>query len=732
MSTEMKQTNANGLYEHQVRSMRGKKVILVVDDNKINSNILSEILVKEDYDVLQAENGREALDILTSDSSNVSLMLLDLSMPVMNGYELLDEMNERGIINSVPVIATTGTENSSAEIKCLEAGASDFLTKPYNAELVRHRVKSLLRLFENAAFINQLKTDALTGVLSKEFFYRHVAAVLEENPDEEYEIVCSNIENFKVINAKYGTEVGDKLLCCIADHNKACVGTSGLCGRIGADVFAVLRKKRELRSQEEIGKLFEETFKDAPVKNFLIQYGVYPVTDRSIRVATMCDCAQLAITSIKHKFGMYYAVYDDSISENLMREHQLNNYREQALVEKQFVVYLQPKHNTRTHEIAGAEALVRWIHPELGFISPGEFVPLFENDGFISKLDQYVWEEVCRILYRWQAEGRKLIPISVNASRSDFLQENLIDGICEMVERYDIPAEMIHFEVTESAYTDNPQQIISAVSALRSFGFKIEMDDFGSGYSSLNMLSELPIDILKLDMNFMKSSGCAIPGGKRSILSFIVSLSKWMQLPTIAEGVETEDEVALLHAMGCDFIQGYYFAKPMPVSEFEDYVESYAEKCSRSVQGGEHAGSSAADNADMDKALVLVVDDIETNCETLRQILSPKYKVATACNGEEAYTFIKKNVAELSCITLDLLMPVMDGFQLLDKLRGEGILDKIPVIITSEAGADSELRALHLGADDFVAKPYNAELILHHVKRAVDVCKLRAINGLGR
>ncbi|NLA70564.1 MAG: EAL domain-containing protein [Clostridiales bacterium] len=321
--------------------------------------------------------------------------------------------------------------------------------------------------------------------------------------------------------------------------------------------------------------MINKIIKDAPINNFFMKYGVYTTTDRGLPISDMCDRAQMAIESIKHQFGYCYAIYDDKFRQKLMREHQLNDYKEQALKESQFLVYLQPKHDSKTREIVGAEALVRWKHPELGFILPNEFIPLFERNGFITKLDEYVWNIACQILHRWQNENKKFIPISVNASRNDFMQENLPEMLFNLVKKYDIPAEMLHIEITESAYTDNPQQIISVVSSLRYMGFLIEMDDFGSGYSSLNMLSELPIDILKLDMRFMQQADSVITNRKRSILSFIISLSKLLELSTVAEGVETEEEVGLLSEMGCDYIQGYYFAKPMPIDEFEKYLIDY-------------------------------------------------------------------------------------------------------------------------------------------------------------
>ena len=337
--------------------MISKKTILVVDDVRVNRNILIKILKRDGFETAAAENGKEALDILLRGEPQIALVLLDLTMPVMSGYDLLDEMKKEGILTSVPVIVTTGSDKTNNEVRSLEHGATDFITKPYNPDVVCHRVRGILRLCENAALLNRLETDRLTGVYSREFFYSYAQAMIEEHPDEQYEILCSNIENFKLINAKYGIEVGDELLKYIARHNMECVGQDGVCGRLGADSFVALRKRQPYRAQEEVGKELSLIFKDAPVKNFVIQYGLCPVEKTEKSVSSMCDCAQLALGSIKHKYGTYYAVYDDSMRQKMLREHQLSDNMEQALSEKQFVVYLQPEHDIETGAVAGAEAL---------------------------------------------------------------------------------------------------------------------------------------------------------------------------------------------------------------------------------------------------------------------------------------------------------------------------------------------------------------------------------------
>ncbi len=701
--------------------MSQKKTILVVDDNHVNRIILCRILQIDGYQTVEAENGLAALDMLRSQTQAISLVLLDITMPVMNGYELLDEMTKSGIITRVPVIMTTGAEDERAEAQCLEHGASDFLKKPYNVEMVKHRVRSLLRLWDNAALISRLEIDQLTGVYNKEFFYQHAEEILGMHPDDSYFIVHADVDDFKMINARRGIAAGDALLKYLSTHFQKNAGKDGICGRITADKFVLLIKAPPHHIAARMEQLYSAEFSDAPFRNFQIKCGVYPVKDCSISAADMCDRARLAASTIKHQYMVHYAVYDDSMMAHALREHQLADCMEDALEKKQFAVYLQPKHNTETRAVAGAEALVRWNHPELGFISPGEFIPLFERNGFITKLDEYMLRAVCQTLADWISCGIAPIPISVNVSRADLALDDLPEQIVSCIDAFHIPHEFIHLEVTESAYTDDPQQIISAVSTLQDMGFLIEMDDFGSGYSSLNMLSELPIDILKLDMRFMQGGNDRIKGGKRNILSFILSLSKWLQLPTIAEGVETQAEYELLKSMGCNNIQGFYFSKPIPAEAFVGYMADHLHGYKEEETAVPYELlPSKTETAVGEKPLVLVVEDIESNRELIKTLLLPSYKVAETVNGKEACEYLMAHHSEISCITLDLLMPVMDGFQVLEFMRANDMIEEVPVIITTETGSNSELRALHLGASSFVGKPYNPEILLHHVRKAVE------------
>lgn len=546
--------------------MMPKRQILVVEDNEINRATLAGIL-SSDYVVLEAENGQEALCMLKRYKEKISLILLDIVMPVMDGYTFLAKMKAEPAYASIPVIVTTQSDGEADEVAALSHGASDFVAKPYRAQVILHRVASIIHLRETAAMINLIQYDRLTGLYSKEFFYQRVREVLTQNPDKDYDIICSDIDNFKLINDIFGIPAGDSLLCNIADMYQALVGENGICGRFNADQFACLLERRKnytddffVHAEKQINSLFN-------VKSVVIKWGVYPIEDRSIPVEQMCDRTFLAVHGIKGRYGAHFAIYDDTLRSRLLREQEITDNMESALAKKQFVVYFQPKYSVENNRLAGAEALVRWNHPEWGLLPPAEFIPLFERNGFIFQLDQFVWDKACETLKEWRDDGRLDIPVSVNVSRADIFQVDLANILIQTVEKYGLERSSLHLEITESAYTENPEQIIDMVRHLRELGFVIEMDDFGSGYSSLNMLNQMPLDILKLDMQFIRNE-TAKPMNQ-GILCFIMELAQRMDLSVVAEGVETLEQLERLREVGCNYVQGYYFGKPMPNKDFE-------------------------------------------------------------------------------------------------------------------------------------------------------------------
>lgn len=553
------------------------KKILVIEDQVINRQLLSQILA-EQYVVLEAGNGQEGLDILRRHGEDISLIMLDLMMPVMDGYTFLSVVKSIPAYSAIPIIVTTEQDEESDELAALSHGATDFVVKPYKPQIILHRVASLVTLSslqKTAAMVNLFQYDRLTGLFSKEYFNEKVRETLAKNPDKRYDLICSDIENFKLINDIYGVPSADRLLCAIADLFNKRTSIWGVCCRLNADQFACMIEHRIEYTDELFSHLLAEINAHTEVKNIVIKWGVYPINNDDASVEQMLDRALLAAQSIKGQYGTYFAIYDDNLRRQMLHVQAITDSMESALAEKQFEIYLQPKYRIHDGALIGAEALVRWHHPEWGYQSPADFIPLFEKNGFITKLDQYVWDLVCEVLKKWDQRGFPSFPISVNVSRADIYHEDIAELLLDAVRRHGLTPQRLHLEITESAYTESTGQIIETVARLRKLGFKIEMDDFGSGYSSLNMLSKLPVDILKLDMKFLHSE-IDLPAHK-GVMQFIINLARMLKLVVIAEGVETEEQLSRLREIDCDCVQGYYFARPMPVEAFENLITQATE-----------------------------------------------------------------------------------------------------------------------------------------------------------
>ena len=545
--------------------MDRRKQILVVEDNELNRELLHEML-SDEYEVLEAENGRAALDVLR-DNDQVMLILLDVMMPVMDGYTFLNVIKKDPELSFIPVIVMTQSDDEENEVSALEHGATDFVPKPYRPQVIKHRIASLIKLRETAAMVNQFKYDHLTGLYTKEFFYKKVRECLEDNLDKEYNILCSNIENFKLFNNTFGRKAGDDMLVETANILQKRVNEGAICCHYNADRFLCLTERKSERAGRACFMESRKNNRSELAENVTVKLGIYEIIDRSIPVEQMCDRAIWAVESIKGIYDRYVAVYDDTLGNQLLREQAIADAMKEALEKNQFVVYFQPKYDLQNDRIVGAEALVRWIHPEWGFMSPGEFIPLFEKNGFITHLDQFVWEHTCQKLKEWKDKGLAIVPISVNVSRADTFHTYLVDKFCDLIEKYNLDPAYLHLEITESAYTENPKQIINTVDELRARGFVIEMDDFGSGYSSLNMLSQMSLDVLKLDRGFIQNE--LVKPEEKSILSDVINMVHRRQLKVVAEGVETLEQKLKLRSMKCDYAQGYHLAKPMSENEFE-------------------------------------------------------------------------------------------------------------------------------------------------------------------
>ena len=546
-----------------------KRLVLIVEDEYVNRELLKAYL-ENDYELLFAETGEAALETIHARSETLSLVLLDLILPDINGMEILRRIKQDAELTRIPIIVLTS--DTQSEVESLNTGASDFISKPYpRHEVIIARIRRSIELSENRDLIRWTERDHITGLFNREYFYRYAEQYDLFHGDESTDALVLDVSHFHMINERFGKAYGDELLRRIgAELLRMARLYGGIVCRREADTFQVYCPHRT--DYDILVQQITDTVNTEMHGHIRIRLGVYAEVDKHLEIERRFDHAKDAADSIRNDFAASVAVYDDRLHEQeVFAERLLDDFHD-ALEQKQFAVFFQPKFDIRpeTPVLCGAEALVRWQHPELGTVSPGIFIPLFESNGLIRDLDDYVWREAAAQIRAWKDRLGRSVPVSVNVSRVDMMDPNLTETLRGIVLENGIDFSDLHLEITESAYTQDAKQIVEVVSGLREMGFRIEMDDFGSGYSSLNMISSLPIDALKLDMLFIRTAFSE--KGNTRMIEITLDISHSLSVPMIAEGVETEEQVRLLKKLGCTLVQGYYFSRPMHAADFESLL----------------------------------------------------------------------------------------------------------------------------------------------------------------
>ena len=553
---------------------QAKRKVLIVEDEIINQQILSLILEQE-YEVLTASNGQEALDVLHDHFKDISLVLLDLVMPVMDGFEVLRRIVDEPSLKRIPVIVLTS--DKSAEIQSLKLGAQDFIVKPYDMpEVILARIKRSIMLAEETNLIINTQKDNLTDLFTKKYFYEYIHEFDVLNSEESMDAIAINIKRFHIFNEMHGHERGDELLINVAKGLKNLTKTyDGIVARVDSDTFFLY-----ISSQDDYKFLINDVLEPA-VKSLGDEFGaefrigVNKYANKDDTIEKRFDHAIRASNEDKHSFENTIIFYDEQMHNKELYYDKLLHHFDKAIKDHEFKAFLQPKFAIQGEKpvLSSAEALVRWIHPEYGMISPGIFIPLFEENGLIRRLDYYIWNEVGKAIKKWETEYDISMPVSINVSRVDILDENLLQNLMNVIDANKISIKNVYLEITESAYSDEPELINRRVNELAEKGFLIEMDDFGSGYSSLGMVTSLPIDVLKIDMSFIRNM---LTNAKdKKMVEVIIEIANFLKLKTVAEGVENLEQLETLKQMGCDIVQGYYMSKPISIDEFEEkYIKT--------------------------------------------------------------------------------------------------------------------------------------------------------------
>ncbi|MDL0362545.1 putative bifunctional diguanylate cyclase/phosphodiesterase, partial [Clostridioides difficile] len=414
--------------------------------------------------------------------------------------------------------------------------------------------------------------DKVTHIGNQNKFYRECSKYLLDKPSLNYIIVYFDINNFKMINDTFGYEFGDNLLITIAKALKEELTEGEVFARLSSDYFAIFcdyknGRNKIIRKLDSIRNNIESNL--SIVFEISLCVGIYFVEEDEVDIQKAVNKANMARSVAKGK-NINYAIYNEDVRNKLSEESMILDDIKIALVKNQFEVYYQPKFSLVNGEMIGSEALIRWNHPEHGFISPAVFIPIAEKSKLILKIGRFVFEKVCTDLSEWKKQGKKIVPVSVNLSRVELYQPDIVKFINKTIQMYNLSSDLIEIEITETVAINELNILKNVLNELRKYGFSISMDDFGTGYSSISCLRDMPIDILKLDKSFL--DGIEHDERSRNIAKSIVSLAKSLDLVVIIEGVESKEQAELMKQFGCDLVQGFYFARPMPAKNFLDLL----------------------------------------------------------------------------------------------------------------------------------------------------------------
>lgn len=556
-----------------------------------------KVTLGDDYNYLDAHCCEKALDVLSKGEPLVSAAIVDISTD--DGLNLLSALAQNKHCEHIPVIAVTAENECRGLEEAYRLGATAHTSRPYSQAIIRPMLDNILRLAESSqrktitvpqsdtAPVSGLasyrgsvpnkddgdvKRDKVTGLIARDVFSQRASEIICRSDPCQYVLSCYNIENFKIINDQYGMDKGDAVLRFVGECiNRYMEQIGGICCRYTSDRFATVYPAEHMDTELLTECHRKAQMPDCINRKITIRVGRYIIEDKNLPVGNMYDRAAIAEESIHGKYDVFVADFKESMRVKLLEEQQIIADMHDALRSEQFETWLQPQYNHATGALIGAEALVRWRKPTDGsIIPPSLFIPVFERNGFIYELDKYVWEQVCKLIRRWLDEGKSPLPISVNISRYDVLMPDFINVLTGLVEKYRIDPELLRLEITETAFTHSTDAILSVFKKLIALGFTVEIDDFGSGYSSLNTLKDMPANILKLDMKFLQNSEESKRGG--IILESVVRMARWLDMTVIAEGVETVEQAEYLRSIGCLYVQGYLYAKPMPVPDYEALV----------------------------------------------------------------------------------------------------------------------------------------------------------------
>lgn len=543
-----------------------KRKILIVENDEFNLKSLISLLADR-YEIITACDGKIGLRLLEENYKDLALVLMNIQIPVLSGFDFLRKVQEDPFLSLIPIIVMTASDAPKTEVVCLNLGAADYIRKPYHAELIKKRLENVIRLRESSVSLREIEKDSLTGLYTEQAFFHYSRRIMQFRSDKKMHVIIGRIKDFELIISIYGRKKANELLCYMASiYNKKF--KYGLLAKKGKASFLCLLSDDYKLDHQRMDNVINEFTENAPIKGVRIKYGIYKNIDKNLPITTICDYASMAAETVMEDYNHDYAYYTDELAQKRIYNQMIENCFTDALKNKEFMIYYQPKIDVITEKVIGAEALVRWQRTDGSMISPENFIPIYEKNGQIQKLDAYIFGQVCRLQKRILDESKKLLSVSVNLSRSSILCEEIVEQYTKIVRENDIPITCVPLEITESVSVYG-QKVVKVAERLLQSGFKLHIDDFGSGYSSMESLSRLPFSVLKIDKSLIDH---ICETRVEILVNHIIKLSKDLNMRVLAEGVETKEQLDILRKIKCDEIQGFYYARPMPEVEFVEYV----------------------------------------------------------------------------------------------------------------------------------------------------------------
>lgn len=543
-----------------------KRKILIVENDEFNLKSLISLLADR-YEIITACDGKIGLRLLEENYKDLALVLMNIQILVLSGFDFLRKVQEDPFLSLIPIIVMTASDAPKTEVVCLNLGAADYIRKPYHAELIKKRLENVIRLRESSVSLREIEKDSLTGLYTEQAFFHYSRRIMQFRSDKKMHVIIGRIKDFELIISIYGRKKANELLCYMASiYNKKF--KYGLLAKKGKASFLCLLSDDYKLDHQRMDNVINEFTENAPIKGIRIKYGIYKNIDKNLPITTICDYASMAAETVMEDYNHDYAYYTDELAQKRIYNQMIENCFTDALKNKEFMIYYQPKIDVITEKVIGAEALVRWQRTDGSMISPENFIPIYEKNGQIQKLDAYIFGQVCRLQKRILDESKKLLSVSVNLSRSSILCEEIVEQYTKIVRENDIPITCVPLEITESASVYG-QKVVKVAERLLQSGFKLHIDDFGSGYSSMESLSRLPFSVLKIDKSLIDH---ICETRVEILVNHIIKLSKDLNMRVLAEGVETKEQLDILRKIKCDEIQGFYYARPMPEVEFVEYV----------------------------------------------------------------------------------------------------------------------------------------------------------------